>query len=383
MSKMTKPWWLYLILVTVMTGMTVQGQSSHDAVPDATQPPCSDCHVCARPTVSDPCLEMCAREGAMPSEAHSAAEGPGVAVIDELSDLYSPVQFNHKLHAEMVGMGEGCSICHHYSPSGKFPPCRECHGREPSEPRTLRKPGLKGAFHRQCMGCHREWSHDTKCIVCHLPVRGAALSATLADSTDILGISHPVITEPDKRVWTTPYSAGPVVTFHHQEHIDLFELRCVDCHQGENCSYCHDLNKEARLGKTDEEIHAICNDCHGEDDCGTCHDTKEKPAFTHAGNGGWELNRFHQGLSCRACHPTGRKIAKLSTTCNDCHGGWNQENFRHAVTGLQLDDIHGELDCGDCHIDQKYSNQPDCSGCHDDGRTHEDAPPGHEVRASS
>ncbi|UCE24717.1 MAG: hypothetical protein JSU74_01315 [Candidatus Zixiibacteriota bacterium] len=383
MNKKISKWCINLPLILLLPVLLVSAQSHDDRVPDASKPPCSDCHVCQVPTETNPCLEMCVRMGAQPAEAHSAAEGPEVTVIDELAQLYAPVDFNHKLHAEMVGMGEGCSVCHHYSPPGKFPSCSECHSDHPSEPQSLRQPGLKGAYHRQCMGCHREWSHDTKCIFCHLPANGIDFSVAPIDSTDILGISHPVITEPEKKVWTTPYSEGPVVTFHHQEHIDLFELRCVDCHQGENCSYCHDLEKEARLGKTDAEIHAICNDCHGEDPCATCHDTREKPAFTHAANGGWELNRFHKGLSCRACHPTGRKIGKLSGRCSDCHGGWNQENFRHAVTGLQLDEIHIELDCGDCHIDLIYGNTPDCSGCHDDGRTHEDAPPGHEVQASS
>ncbi|UCG62135.1 MAG: hypothetical protein JSV52_02285 [Candidatus Zixiibacteriota bacterium] len=319
----------------------------------------------------------------MPADLHKPSEGPGVRVIDELSDLYAPVDFNHKLHAEMVEMGEGCSVCHHYSPPGKFPPCNDCHTDESTEPQTLRKPGLKGAYHRQCMGCHREWSHDTKCIICHLPTNGYDLSGAPLDSTDILGISHPVITVPDKKVWTTPYQAGPVVTFHHQEHIDLFELRCVDCHKHENCSYCHDLRKEYSPRKTDEEIHAICNDCHAQDECGKCHGTKEKPAFVHAADGSWALNRFHAELSCRACHPTGKKISKLDHQCTNCHGGWNQKNFRHAVTGLQLDEIHAELECSDCHVDSAFDAPPDCSGCHDDGRSPKDAPPGHYVQAAS
>lgn len=384
MYRTTKQWRTPLLLVMLIAtlSMSVYAQETRQ-IPDATKPPCGDCHVCERPTKSNPCLEVCVRSGAKPGEGHSASEGPDVSVIDEMVNLYGPVRFDHRHHAEMVGMGQGCGLCHHYSPEGKFPPCGECHGEESREPETMRKPGLKGAYHRQCMGCHREWSHDTKCVVCHLPTDLANLSASPTDSTDIVGVAHPVITVPAKKVWATPHKDGPIVTFHHQEHIDLFGLRCVDCHQEENCSYCHDLNKELRLAKTDEEIHAICNDCHAEDECGMCHDTKEKPAFTHAANGGWALNRFHQKLSCRACHPTGRKIGKLSHVCNDCHGGWNQENFRHAVTGLQLDDIHFELDCGDCHIDLAYSDTPECSGCHDDGRTHEDAPPGVYVQRAS
>ncbi|UCD63516.1 MAG: cytochrome c3 family protein [Candidatus Zixiibacteriota bacterium] len=371
-----------LLLLITLSGITVLGQPEDRPVPDATRTPCSDCHVCQTPTRSEPCLSKCLRTGVTSTPAHSATEGPDMAMLDELEQLYGPVRFDHKHHAEMVGMGEGCSICHHYSPAGKFPPCAECHGEEPAGPPNLRQPGLKGAFHRQCMGCHREWSHDTKCVVCHLPHEGSAFSAAPHDSTDIVGIPHPEITVPDVKVWVTPHEEAPTVTLHHQDHIDLYGLRCVDCHQQENCSYCHDLDKELRLGKTDEEIHAICNDCHLNDPCGKCHDTGQKPGFSHA-SVGWPLNKYHEKLGCRSCHPTGRKIARLNRECAACHGGWNQANFNHVRVGLQLDEIHVELECTDCHPGKAFDKMPDCSGCHDDGRTHEDAPPGEYVRSLS
>ena len=379
---------IYICLATVfllvsLLGISIWAMPSKSPQQDASQPPCSDCHVCNSPTKDKPCLEGCLYSTSRTAKAHSATEGPDISILGELEDLYFPVRFDHKHHAEMVGMGKGCTHCHHYSPPGKFPPCGECHSDSPTEPQSLRQPGLKGAYHRQCMGCHREWSHDTKCVVCHLPHEGTVLSGGTIDTTDIVGISHPVITAPYMRVWTTPYKAGPIVTLHHQEHIDLFGLKCVDCHKQENCSYCHDLQKENRVDKTDEEIHAICNDCHQSDPCSKCHDTGEKPAFTHASNGNWILNRFHQGLSCRACHPTGRKIGPLSTKCANCHGGWNQANFQHAVTGLQLDDIHTELDCSDCHESLVYGRIPKCYNCHDDCRNHEDAPPGEYVQTMS
>lgn len=368
------------LIFVIMAAWSVAAQPAGHGEGDATRPPCGDCHVCESPTKANPCLEMCLYSGSEATQEHTAAEGPGLTVLNKLHGSYGPVSFNHRLHAEMVGMGDGCATCHHYSPSGKVPPCGDCHSSQLSAPQSLRQPSLKGAYHRQCMGCHREWSHDTKCVVCHANPEGAQLVAARIDSTDILGASHPVMTIPDTKVWTTPYKQGPVVTLHHQEHIDLFGLRCVDCHKSENCGYCHDLQKEARVAKTDTEIHAVCNDCHRQDRCGKCHDHKQKPAFSHTSDAGWPLSEFHQGLKCRACHPTGRTISKLSTQCSECHGGWDQTNFRHAVTGLQLDDLHGELDCGDCHENLQYGRIPKCSGCHDDCRNHEDAPPGDYVR---
>jgi hypothetical protein len=202
-----------------------------------------------------------------------------------------------------------------------------------------------------------------------------------ADNTDIMGVSHPLITEPVKQIYYTPYKPGSMVTFYHKEHIDLFGLRCVDCHQKENCGTCHDLQKPAKLIRTQEEVHAICSNCHKADRCDKCHGETEKPEFSHATTG-WALNQFHKTLDCRACHPTGRKITKLNAQCTSCHGGWNQENFRHTITGLQLDETHAQLDCSDCHINKKYNMQANCGNCHDDNRNSKTNPPGKMVKLS-
>ena len=31
----------------------------------------------------------------------------------------------------------------------------------------LRQPSLKGAYHRQCINCHLDWSHENACGFCH------------------------------------------------------------------------------------------------------------------------------------------------------------------------------------------------------------------------
>lgn len=368
-----------LLLAALFLLISATGSAQNSVKKEADRPPCNDCHLCKNPTVKAPCLKQCMRGEKINGKKHKPAEGPDVAILDQISDMYSPVRFDHKHHAEMVGMGQGCELCHHYSPEGRIPPCRECHGKIASETENLGKPGLKGAFHRQCMGCHREWSHATECVICHVPIEGQTIGGDDHDRTDIAGIAHPIITEPVIKVYYTPYETGPIVTFYHREHIELFGLRCVDCHQKENCAYCHDLQKAAKLKKTDEEIHAICSNCHGTHKCGKCHDTKEKPAFSHADTG-WSLKRFHNRLDCRACHPTGRRISWLDRNCVKCHEGWNQENFAHAIVGLQLDEIHSEVDCGDCHIDKKYQKKPDCSSCHDDNRDYKENPPGKPIK---
>jgi hypothetical protein len=340
---------------------------------------CLECHTCASPTADEACLKACPNlTWAQSISKHAVAEAPDSMLLDKLVNQYSPVHFNHKIHAQMSDMYKGCSTCHHFSPPGHIPPCSECHGGA-TNPANLNQPSLKGAYHRQCLCCHREWSHDTKCLMCHSPLEGKTLNASSKDSTDIMGISHPIITVPTKKIYYTPYQQGPMVTFYHQQHVDLFGLRCVDCHQKENCSYCHDLNKPANLVKSQEEVHAVCSGCHKTESCEKCHGDKEKPSFVHSSTG-WRLNKYHADLSCRACHPTGKRISRLDTNCVSCHAGWNRDNFQHAVTNLQLDEIHYELDCSDCHKDRKYDSKPDCSNCHDDGRTPQSHPPGKFIK---
>jgi hypothetical protein len=366
-------------ILIIPYGIGLGSQSSHDQIPELD---CGECHTCENPTVDAPCLKACPRLFvAQVDKEHSIGEAPDSLLLDVLVNQYGAVRFNHKLHAEMAGMDRGCSQCHHFSPEGKIPPCSQCHGGE-ANPENLRQPGLKGAYHRHCLSCHREWSHSTACVVFHLPSEAEPLGDEAGAQTDIIGVEHPIITEPVKKVYHTPYESGPVVTFYHKEHIDLFGLRCVDCHQEENCSYCHDLQKPANLQKTDEQIHAICSDCHGKDKCSKCHDTRERPAFSHADTG-WPLSRYHIGLDCRACHPTGKRISRLNRNCLNCHGGWNQETFDHAVTGLKLDEIHYELECGDCHIDRQFQNEPSCADCHDDGRSPKENPPGAWIKKAS
>ena len=67
--------------------------------------------------------------------------------------------------------GTLCQGCHHNSPVSRKPPkCGNCHG-EPFYPRKLSMPGLKAAYHQQCMGCHREMGLEkpaaTACAACH------------------------------------------------------------------------------------------------------------------------------------------------------------------------------------------------------------------------
>jgi len=117
---------------------------------------------------------------------YSDEDIPEKVVIKELSDQYDSVELPHRkiirallnnikdnklasyYHADK---GTICQSCHHNSPETKKPPlCGSCHG-QPFDERQVSRPGLKGAYHQQCMGCHQvlnlEKPTATGCTDCH------------------------------------------------------------------------------------------------------------------------------------------------------------------------------------------------------------------------
>ncbi|MBD3168919.1 MAG: cytochrome C [candidate division Zixibacteria bacterium] len=111
-------------------------------------------------------------------------EIPDTVVIGILSNQYEPARFPHRKitmkllehisDSRIATYFHGnedvvCQGCHHYSPIGQTPPlCQNCHG-EPFDEDDLHKPGLYGAYHRQCIGCHQymNFENPSDCAVCH------------------------------------------------------------------------------------------------------------------------------------------------------------------------------------------------------------------------
>jgi Ni/Fe-hydrogenase subunit HybB-like protein len=334
---------------------------------------CEQCHSCREPTREDPCLRPCARtELRRFEEEFSAKHGPRIVILDELEDIYLPVPFDHEGHANMARMAGGCALCHHYTPEGlEHPACKTCHEAAAGQG-DIRKPGLKGAYHRQCMSCHREWSGEARCGACHQPKAGASHGAAaqpLPTPDDLIGRMHPPIPEPDVEVYRTEREGYPPtkVMFRHKEHVHGYGLRCAECHREDNCNRCHEPGKEHRQKvRSLGEHHKPCFECHRNHSCDRCHFEEGQappPPFDHSRTG-WPLRSYHREKSCRACHPK-VPFTKLDPNCHSCHQGWTNANFDHAVTGQQLDEIHGRLDCGDCHADRAFDRPPACDQCHE------------------
>jgi hypothetical protein len=109
---------------------------------------------------------------------------PEKVIINKLEKKYQPVEMPHRkivrALVERIGdnrlaaffhesPGTVCQGCHHNSPvSTKPPQCGSCHGR-PFDRREPNSPGLYGAYHIQCMGCHTEMGIEKPvgCTECH------------------------------------------------------------------------------------------------------------------------------------------------------------------------------------------------------------------------
>ena len=342
---------------------------------------CKTCHTCDVPTKQNPCLIECPRDE-MITVHQTAEQGPDVIKIDKLTNKYLPVTFSHKTHAQMSAMSGGCGNCHHYNTAGPILACADCHNTERKR-EDISKPDLQAAYHRQCIDCHKEWSHTTDCNSCHLE-KGSPITQKVTGGKD-----HPKVKEPEKLIYETNYNKGKIVTFFHSDHTKLFGAECISCHQNDNCTRCHDTKNvqtvsstiPEKISKTGSQHHQPCFKCHANDECSKCHLDKPTGPFNHKTSTGWALTRFHEKLECAKCHENTNNFTKLNNDCVSCHKNFVTGKFGHEKTGLKLDEIHQEFDCGDCHSESNlpdgkagFANKPDCSGCHDDKSYPKDKP---------
>ena len=341
---------------------------------------CSTCHACDTPTKSNPCLIECPREKMM-TVHQTPAQSPEVIVLNKmksLEDIYEPVQFTHRLHAEMAGMSGGCQLCHHYNPPGNVVSCSECHSTSRIR-EDISKPDLKAAFHRQCIDCHREWDGNIECESCH--ALNSSGKSAFDKSQDKKERVHPPVVEPTKIVFDTPSYEDKMVTFFHNEHTAIYGFECSDCHKNDGCVKCH--NKQEPIVNEDVKLtvkHQKCASCHNtESDCESCHQNTEMKPFDHKSRTGFALAPFHSNFKCAKCHKTPQVFKGLSGNCNTCHENWAPDNFDHSVVGLKLSENHVEWTCDVCHQDRDFAKKPVCSECHDEDVTFPDFEPGERL----
>jgi len=118
------------------------------------------------------------------SETYADDDIPEKVVIKGMMDKYQAAEMPHRkiVKTLMKNIGDNkmagyfhrekgtiCQGCHHNSPVSQKPPkCSSCHGK-PFDENELLRPGLMGAYHQQCMTCHKEMKLEKPagCTGCH------------------------------------------------------------------------------------------------------------------------------------------------------------------------------------------------------------------------
>ena len=104
---------------------------------------------------------------------------PHGKIVQAIYDGVDDSRMARYFHIEATTL---CQGCHHHSPASLKPPrCASCHG-EPFADGPGGRPGLQGAYHLQCIGCHDKMGikkpASNDCSDCHAKrMQGATSSA--------------------------------------------------------------------------------------------------------------------------------------------------------------------------------------------------------------
>ncbi len=156
---------------------------------------CKTCHMAPLPGYVDLANAQETKDVAMDllqardleTKTFAADQIPEKVTIGKLSDRFEPAVLPHgKIVNAMIAKtrdsklagyfhsekGTLCQGCHHHSPAAEKPPaCSSCHGRTVEGADAFR-PGLVGAYHQQCIGCHKnmgiEKPDSRDCNACHV-----------------------------------------------------------------------------------------------------------------------------------------------------------------------------------------------------------------------
>ncbi len=310
---------------------------------------------------------------------------------EPFSDLYAPVRFMHLKHAAVIG---DCTKCHHYRPEDPNAPeivkCSACH-QKPFNPDMPERPGLKAAYHRQCMECHKTVDKGpVDCIGCHgKNVPDHSKLVKLPDHPDPITVTKECIRCHDNAardmlksahwLWRgpSPYTVGKEKRFNlgkGTNTINNFCIsvasnwpRCTSCHAGYgwkdasfdfndktkiDCLVCHDTTQKyskapPAAGMPYEQIDLKEIAKHvgkpSRKTCGDCH---------FRGGGGDAVK--HGDMNGVLYYPTRNcdvHMGGMDFQCHECHKTRN-----HKISGrsLSLPVAEGSRSCGDCHTKKPH-----------------------------
>ena len=339
--------------------------------------------------------------------------------LNSRSEDYEPVPFAHRIHDELSGgdcgvchhryamseddrvgedikslhasieiqLGGPCAACHDDMASNPPQACGRCHAgpNESDDPARL---GLKGAYHRQCIGCHERQLQPapapTQCSSCHHPwTPDHAPLVTLADrpepqavtraclechpktGRDLLGTAH----------WNWKGQSSTLAGYENRTDvslqlmvnnyciaIDSNQYACATCHIGYgwldssfdfsdpariDCLVCHDATGTYRknplkggMPDPDLDLAGIARKVGrpSRQACGSCH-------FQSGGG----PNAKHGDLEPILADPPAdfdMHMGALGMRCQDCHA---TENHRIAGMSQTAPAVEGRVRCERCH----------------------------------
>ncbi len=340
-------------------------------------------------------------------------------LLGSRSDDYEPVSFAHRIHDELVGgdcgvchhryamsendrigediktlhasidikLGGPCSSCHDNMEKNAPQSCSRCHGL-PDEPDDPARIGLKGAYHRQCIGCHERQlqpaSAPTGCASCHHPwtpdhsslvsfngkpgpkeVTKACLSCHPKVGQDLLNTAH----------WTWKGYSPTLKGYEHRIDVSLTMMvnnscisigpnlqECASCHIGYgwvdssfnfsdptniDCLVCHDTTGSYRkdIGKgglpdpaLDLSVIAQRVGRPSRRACGSCHFASGGAPYTKHGDLEPALADPPPGFDVH--------MGTLMMRCQDCH-----TTSDHRIAGMSMGApaVEGRVHCEKCH----------------------------------
>jgi hypothetical protein len=102
------------------------------------------------------------------------AKFPHKKIVLKLAKISNENTLASAFHGKM-GQRAICSGCHHMtdpqaSQNKKVPKCITCHKERTGNSKGLSRPGILGAYHQQCVGCHQAMNQkplSSECEKCH------------------------------------------------------------------------------------------------------------------------------------------------------------------------------------------------------------------------
>ncbi len=335
------------------------------------------------------------------------------------ADDYEPVLFSHRIHDGLTG-GD-CGVCHHRHSSeegdrigvdlkeyhdlmgmklggpcaschddmSSHPPqsCARCHGL-PNEKDSPSRIGLKGAYHRQCIGCHEQQLKPafapTACASCHhpwTPDHGSLVALAGKPTPQEVTLNclscHPRVGQDILKTahWNWKGGSPTLKGYEHRTDVSLTMMvnnscfaispnmqECASCHIGYgwvdekydftnaaniDCLVCHDTTQTYRKvpgsgGLPDPSLDlAVIAEKVGRPSrqaCGSCHFASAGTSYTK-----------HGDLEPILADPPAdfdTHMGALKMRCQDCHA-----TVEHRIAGMSMSApaVEGRVRCEKCH----------------------------------